>query len=281
MAILVTGAAGVLGGEVARRLAGRCDLRTTDLIAAEAPGAFAQADLVDYEAVLSLVNGCNVVVHCAAIHPWKKYTDEQYLDCNVKATYQVAKACVEARVERLVFASSIAAVGYYSEWTPEVMPVQEHIEPRTHDVYGLTKTLAEEAIRMFHRKAGLKAFCLRPNTFIPMMGIEEGLALLSGWHTDYRDIARAHVLAVDAPLTGVEAVFLTSGVPYTPEDFALSQSDPGAALERYYPGIVAWLAERGVEPPAIAALYSREKARRLLGWEPDFTFDRWWQENRA
>lgn len=281
MTILVTGAAGVLGHLVARALASAHDLRTVDVRPADAPGAFTPADLADYERVLPLVEGCDVVIHCAALHPWKPYTDEQYLDSNVKACFQVAKACSEAGVSKLIFTSSIVAVGYAGEYAPEAMPIPEDAPVRNRDTYSLTKTLAEEIVRHFHRRSGLNAFCLRPPCFIPRAGLAVGLGLLSGHFTDPRDIARAHVLAVDAPVEGVETCFLPPGLPYTPADIAEGQTHPAAVAERYFPGVTAWFAGRGLEIPPLFGLYSDEQAKRRLGWEPEYTFARWWAEHKA
>jgi len=73
MKILVTGSAGVLGSRVARGLVDKYELRTTDILLTDSPGEFIQADLTDYAQASDLIKGCDIVVHCAAIHPWKQY----------------------------------------------------------------------------------------------------------------------------------------------------------------------------------------------------------------
>jgi len=288
MKILVTGSAGVLGSRVARGLADKYELRTTDIlpareviqrIGANSPGEFVQADLTDYTQAHDLVEGCDIVVHCAAIHPWKQYTDEQYIDNNVKAAYQIFKICAQIGVQKLVFTSSIAAVGYNFEI--EEMPVTEDQLPRTMDLYSLTKTVCEETIRMFNRCSGLNAICLRPTNFVPRKDLELGKALLTCGFTHPDDVASAHLKAVKTQVTGVEYCFIAPRVPYTPDDINLSRTEPAAVIERYYPGAPAWFKKRGIEIAPLSTLYSRKKAQTFLGWEPKWDFERWWREKRA
>jgi nucleoside-diphosphate-sugar epimerase len=278
MTILVTGAAGVLGSRVAALLADAHDLRTTDLVPGNAPGKFTPADLTDLEQVRPLVEGCDVVVHCAAVHPWKPYTDEQYLDNNVKACFQVAKASAVAGVAKWVFTSSIAAVGYPGEFAPDEMPIPENAAPRTRDTYSLTKTLAEEVVRRFYRTHGLAAWCLRPVNFIPRDNdVAYGQALLSAMFTDPRDVALAHALAVERPVAGVQTCYLPPDLPFTSADIADVRAGIGVA-ERYYPGLTAWFAARQAEVPAPAGLFDPTVARDQLGWKPEWTLERWWRE---
>jgi nucleoside-diphosphate-sugar epimerase len=234
-----------------------------------------QVDLMNYAQVRAVVEGCDIVVHCAAIHPWKQYTDEQYIDNNVKAAYQVFKACAEIGVQKLVFTSSIAAVGY--NFAIEEMPVMEDQTPRTTDLYSLTKTLCEETIRMFNRRSGLNAICLRPTNFVPREGLELGRALLSCGFTHPDDVASAHLRAVETKVTGIEYCFIAPRVPYTPDDIKRSQTEPSAVIEQYYPGVTAWFAERGIKIGQLGTLYSTEKAKNFLGWQPAWDFERWWK----
>ena len=89
MRIAVTGATGHLGSEVCRQLVA---LGTDDLIRidvrplVEGPGETRQADLSDGAAARAALQGAELVVHCAAVHPWKDYTDDEYLDRNIKGT---------------------------------------------------------------------------------------------------------------------------------------------------------------------------------------------------
>ena len=78
MKILVTGAAGVLGGGIVKRLKNESchDVRGTDIFEGE---GIEKADLCQQDQVQKVVDDAEVVIHCAAVHPWKKYTPDQYI----------------------------------------------------------------------------------------------------------------------------------------------------------------------------------------------------------
>jgi len=278
MKVLVTGSAGVLGSKVAEGLENKCELRTVDVLPTDSPGEFVQVDLTNYSQVSQVIEGCDIVVHSAAIHPWKQYTDEQYIDNNVKAAYQVFKACAEIGVQKLVFTSSIAAVGY--NFAVEEMPVTEEQTIRNTDLYSLTKTLCEETICMFNRRSGLNAICLRPTNFVPREGLELGRALLTCGFTHPDDVASAHLCAVETEVNGVEYCFIAPRLPYTPEDIRLSQTDATAVIEKYYPGAPEWFASRGIKMGPLGTLYSTEKAKNFLGWQAEWDFERWWNNTK-
>ena len=115
--VLVTGAAGHLGSHLVPMLVeqgftvrGLDMLPLPESVAGECD--FTQADLSDREAVRAAMDGVDIVVHTASIHPWKPYTDDQYLDANVKGTWSLYAVAAELGIERIVLTSSIAAFGY-------------------------------------------------------------------------------------------------------------------------------------------------------------------------
>ncbi len=66
----------------------------------------------DPEAVTGLCDGMDQVLHIAAIHPWKQYTTQQYLDLNIKGTHNVIAEAARAKADRLIYTSSVSAIGY-------------------------------------------------------------------------------------------------------------------------------------------------------------------------
>ena len=89
--VLVTGAAGVLGRALVPLLEqdGDVELRLTDIVPVATGHEFREADLSTWDDVAGLCEGVDEVVHIAAIHPWKPYFPQQYLDCNIKGTYNI------------------------------------------------------------------------------------------------------------------------------------------------------------------------------------------------
>src|SRR5438045_1059223 len=102
MRVVVTGAAGVLGSRVAVDLAAAghavrgVDLRPAPDSVRRAGLEALLADLTDPDRCRAAVEGAEVAVHCASIHPWKDYPDALYWDLNVKATHHFLAACVRA-----------------------------------------------------------------------------------------------------------------------------------------------------------------------------------------
>lgn len=280
MRVLITGAAGVLGSSLARVLSERHQVRTTDMVAvADAPD-FRLADLTDADQARAVVEDIEVVVHAAAIHPWKPYTDDQYLDCNVKAVHHLLKACVAAKVRRVVYTSSIAAVGY-GPYAEHEMPVREEQTPQPNDLYGLTKQLGEATCRLFQRRDGLPILCLRPVTFIPRDPLTEGLYLATARGLPAEEIVRAHALAVETESDGFATAYLAPVVPYTPADVIASRQEPAAVIDRYYPGLSQLFASHGLTVPPMRFLFSTEQARSLLGWEARCSIEDWYAAART
>lgn len=275
--VLVTGAAGVLAREIVGLLEqdGGYELRLTDVAPCETPHEFRPVDLTDAAAVAGLADGVDEVLHVAAIHPWKPYTPQQYLDCNIKATYNVLEEAVRAGVDRVIYTSSVAAMGY--EVTPQCpLPLDETKVCRPVDsVYSVTKHVGEQFCQMFQHTRGLRWLALRPGTFIPREQTDPqyGLNLL-GIGVHRADVAQAHLRALQSDLAN-EAFITTAGVPFSREESDELLTDARAVILRHFPQAEALEAAGVALPSSFGLVFSVEKARRLLGYEPEHTFGQW------
>ena len=283
MRVLVTGAAGVLGKAVVSLIEQEADveLLLTDMIPADTRHEFVQADLSKWEEAQHLCDGVQQVLHIAAIHPWKSYSHEQYLDCNIKATYNVLQAAANAKVRRVIYTSSIAAMGY-RRGPAEPLPFDESktCQP-AESLYGISKHVGEQFCEMFRMKNQLPYLALRPGTFVPRQDHDPkfGLALLSHY-VHFSDVAKAHALALKSDLEN-EAVIITAKVPYTHADTEALVSDARSVVLKYFPEAAA-LEDKGIELPAsIPHCYSIAKAERLLGFHPEHNFGEWLQRMLA
>jgi nucleoside-diphosphate-sugar epimerase len=284
MRIAVTGAAGHLGSHLCTRLAamGLTDLVRIDL--RELPAGAGEArttNLAEAGAATEALDGSEVIVHCASVHPWKQYADETYLDLNIKGTWNTYAAAAALGIWRVVLTSSIAAVGY--TFPPSGWPVSESAQSTPCDLYSYTKLSQELVARHFAEFQGITTIALRPPAFMPKNSLETGRLLL-GPFCLVEDIVEAHVAAVlmeEEPPSAFEAFFTTNRLPYGPQDAEVAD-DGWTLAERYYPGVREWfLAREAASPsPWVQAVYSIEKARELLGWEPKWNFGRWWSANR-
>ena len=294
--VLVTGAAGHLGSHLVPALldAGfRVSGLDTVLPGAPLPREcrFLKADLARPEAYRDLLQREEILVHCASIHPWKPYSDEEFLDSNVKGTWQLYAAAKEAGVNKIVLTSSIAAVGYGDPEDRDWPMTEERECEAVSDLYSLTKRAQEDTARLFSKTAGIRTLALRPPAFMPKGELETGF-LLTGAYAVVQDMVAAHVAAVRV-LAGLrkpaiaiedfEAIFTTNALPYTREDAALlgQDGDMRPLARKHWPEAYDWLTEHGYRGGWLPTVYSLEKAKRILDWEPRYNFEQWWAEHGA
>ena len=105
--VLITGAAGNIGGQLRRQFAGKYKLRLSDkrLLTPSAGETFVQADIVDMVAALAISEGADAIVHLggyAAEGPW-----ETILTANIIGCYNVFEAARRNGVTRLVSRAAI------------------------------------------------------------------------------------------------------------------------------------------------------------------------------
>lgn len=195
--IVLTGACGSLGSVLRAPLSKLAqELVSTDI--AEAPAAllpnerFVQADLVDLPAFEALMEGAEMVVHFGAIPDEAPF--ETLLGANFIGAYTVWEAAHRVGARRVVYASSVHAVGM-KENTAGHDTDAEH-DPDTF--YGLAKCFAEDMGRMFWNKRGLEAVCLRILSCTP----EPQNARALGTWLSHGDLVRLVEASVVTPVTG-------------------------------------------------------------------------------
>src|SRR5215467_3843125 len=123
MLVFITGATGFLGSHVARVLADQgaqlrllvrpsSDLRNiADLNVERVAG-----DLRDTASFEKALDGCDAVFHVAADYRlWVRDPDQMYRS-NVEGTRELLRAAKERGVRRVVYTSSVATMGFTSNW---------------------------------------------------------------------------------------------------------------------------------------------------------------------
>jgi nucleoside-diphosphate-sugar epimerase len=170
-AVLITGAAGNLGGKLRRHLASRCPLVLLDRAPAGDPAILA-ADLASWdESWVRHFQGIEVVVHLAA-DPTAQQTWPKLIGPNVDALINVFEAAASAGVRRLVYASSNHVLGGYKDdpepalLTPDVppRPGAHYVvrgESRDSTPYGSAKLFGERLGRAYAAIHGLSVLALR------------------------------------------------------------------------------------------------------------------------
>lgn len=212
MKLVLTGAAGRLGSHLREPLAAMADsLVSSDLaedIGTLYPGeSYARADLTDLAAMTDLLAGADMVVHFGAIGDERDF--ETLLGPNFIGAYTVWEAAHRNGLRRVVYASSIHAVGMHS--TTRALGLDVPHRPDTF--YGLAKCFAEDLGRMYWEKRGLEAVCLRIASCAQVVGPRAlGTWLSTG------DLIRLVSRAIDTPVTGFSTVYGVSDNDRSPFD---------------------------------------------------------------
>ena len=163
--ILITGAAGSLGGHLRRGLTHLADrVRLVDVQEmgeAAAHEELVVCDLADKAAALEVTRGCDAILHFAG-HPREQSFEEIVAD-TLPAAYHVYEGARRHGAKRVVYASSIHAVGFHAvESVPDT-----RVAHRPDTFYGLTKTFVEDLASLYWDKFGVE------------FGLPQNLLLLS------------------------------------------------------------------------------------------------------
>lgn len=170
MTTLVTGANGFVGSALVRALLGQehqvrvlvragSDRRNLEQLDID----LAEGDLTDAASLKRAVRGCSYMFHCAADYRlWIPDPDRMYRT-NVDGTRDLLRAAADAGVGRMVYTSSVAALGINRDRRPadETAPVSL-ADMVGH--YKRSKFLAEQAVRELVEEQGLPVVIVNPST---------------------------------------------------------------------------------------------------------------------
>ncbi len=155
--ILITGASGFIGKQIAGRLLSkgfpvRILARNKEYIKTLFPGAeIIKGDILDGNSLEKAGKGVEKVIHLAGLASYSDRDKERLYDINVKGTEALLKACRNA--EKIIFASSVAVYGEIGKGAKAT----ENYRQRPDSYYGTTKQMAERLVL----GSGLEAVALR------------------------------------------------------------------------------------------------------------------------
>ena len=167
---LVTGATGFVGSAVARaavarghrlRLLVRPDSDRRNV--ADLPAEFAAGDLRDPDSLRAAVAGCDYLMHVAADYRLWVPDPAPMMQANVEGSRTLLRAARDAGVKRIVYCSSVAALGLVGDGTPGTEETPVH-EQAVIGVYKRSKYLAEQAVRTLVRDEAVPAVIVNPST---------------------------------------------------------------------------------------------------------------------
>ena len=210
--IVLTGAAGRLGSYLREPLTQMADtLVSTDMvddIGALYPGErYTQANLESLEEMTAVLKGADMVVHFGAYGDEAPF--EKLLGPNFVGAYNVWEAAYQNGVRRVVYASSVHAVGMHSR-TAAIGLDAPH-KPDTF--YGLAKCFTEDLASMYWDKRGVESVCMR---IFSCAQVNNARAL--GTWLSYDDLIHLVEQSVSTPTTGFTVVYGISNNDRSPID---------------------------------------------------------------
>ncbi|EHK56108.1 NAD-dependent epimerase/dehydratase family protein [Allomesorhizobium alhagi] len=277
--VVVTGGSGKLGRACVKDLLSHgYEVLNVDTVPPAAENCpFVQTDLTDFGQAFEVLAGVDdrlgeieALVHLAAIPAPGKQPNAATFKVNTLSTYNVFEAARRLKIRNVVWASSETVLGLPFDTPPPYAPVDEDYAGRPETAYSLSKLLGEEMAKQFCRwDPELKIIGLRFSNVMepadyarfPSFDADARLRKWNLWaYIDARDASQAIRRALEAPIRGAEIFVIANA------DTVMSR--PNAELmAEVYPGVPLAQGASGNE-----TLLSIEKARRLLGYDPQHSW---------
>jgi len=249
-------------------------------------GSIADRAIVD-----ACMKGVDAVLHAATLHKphVATHSRQDFVDTNITGTLNLLEAAVVNKVRAFVFTSTTSTFG--DALTPPrgapAVWITENVVPIPKNIYGATKVAAEDLCQLFHRDQKLPCLVLRTSRFFPedddlpekRAAFEDANLKANEFlyrRVDVEDVVSAHLLAMEkAPALGFGKFIISATTPFLREDARELGVDAAAVLRRRVPGYEAIYATQGWKMlPALDRVYDNERARSVLGWAPQYDFQR-------
>jgi nucleoside-diphosphate-sugar epimerase len=288
MRILVTGSSGHLGEALMRGL--REDgHEVVGLDILDSPHTNVLGSIADRSCVRRGIDGADAVVHTATLHKPHVGSHERasFVATNVTGTLNLLEEAVRAGVGRFVFTSTTSAFGRALEpaaGQPAAW-ITEDVAPVPRNIYGVTKTAAEDVCELIWRDSGLPCLVLRTSRFFPEPDDRDDVRASYDYlnvkvnellyrRVDIEDVVSAHRRALErAPEIGFGRYVISATTPFTPDELTAVRDDLPAVVSRLFPEYERVYAQQGWRMfPSIDRVYVNERARRELGWSPRYDF---------
>ena len=266
MRIAVTGANGKLGAVVVDYLRDTGhDILSLDRVGVRRDG-FVVVEFTDYGQVVDALSGVDAIVHLAAIPAPGIAPEVETFHNNMLSTFNVFQAARRAGISTIVYASSETLLGIPFDIDPPYVPLDENYDSRPESMYALVKHLEEElAQKLVRWDAALSITALR---FSNVM-VEADYASFASFtaesrkwnlwgYIDARDAAQAVLLSLTRAKLGFDRFIIANSNTVLPVASA-------ELIAEHFPDVEVRGRLREFE-----TLLSIEKARRELGYEPQF-----------
>jgi len=240
-------------------------------------------DVRDPHGIKTAMRGCDAVLHLAALIaiPYSYHSPDTYVDTNIKGTLNVLQAARELDVGKVIHTSTSEVYG-----TAQYVPIDENHPLQGQSPYAATKIGADQLALSFYRSFGTPVGIIRPfNTYGPRQSaravIPTIMAQLAAGKRQIRlgalhptrdfnyirDTVRGFVAMLESPVSVGEVINIGSNHEISIGETArIIMELMGREAE-----IVTDEARLRPEKSEVDRLRADNgKARRLLGWEPEY-----------
>lgn len=226
---------------------------------------FVEADIGDYEQMLAAFEGCDALIHMAAIPSPLRDAEHVVHNNNVVGSYNAMRAAIERGIVRICQASSVNAIGLSFSRSAhfDYFPVDETHPNYSEEPYSLSKWICEQQADCFARRydqiriASMRFHWVvqdRATSAARFGFATEAMAKHLWAYTLSEPAARACLLGLDAAFKGHQVFYIVA--PDTNIDVPSTE-----LAARFFPGVPV----RG-DLSGHNSFFSSAKAERLLGW---------------
>ena len=210
--ILITGAAGSLGTQLRKGLVSTSEIiRITDreeMKDIQPREEVVVSNMADLDAMIEATRDVDAVVHFGGLA--READWDSILESNIIGSYNVYEAARRNGVSRIIYASSVHAIGYHV--------LESHIDAdspiRPDSLYGVAKTFVESLGRLYWDKFGMESLCLRIFSSFPEPADRR---MLWSW-LSFRDCVQYVERGLLAPRLGHTIAFGMSDNTVSPVD---------------------------------------------------------------
>jgi len=288
MRILITGSSGHLGEALVRELKS-LGHEPIGIDRLDAPTTTVVASITDRTEVARAMAGVDAVIHAATLHKphVATHSKQQFIDTNVTGTLTLLEEAVRQRVGSFVFTSTTSAFGMAlrPDRPSEAVWVSEELAPIPRNIYGVTKTSAEDLCQLVAAEHGLPCIVLRTSRFFPeeddmkhaMPDYDDANIKASEYlyrRVDIADIVSAHMLAIErAAELNFDRFIISATTPFVQSDCAELIGNAPAVVKRYCPEYEQVYERLGWRMfDTIGRVYVNARARQKLRWQPRYDF---------
>lgn len=278
MKILVTGNAGTIGVAVEEILRdGGHEIIGFDIKNGQ--------DILNQQQIQDYIQGCDAIVYLAALLGNSEDSANDIMAVNLLGTWHILTAALEAKIKRIVFFSSVEALGVFKgEKPPDYLPLDDAHPCYPTTAYAISKRLGEEMCRFFTNNTGISTICLRPpgvfdaetyEFIITNRRADPDFEWNPFWEygafLDVRDAATAAKCASECPNPGHITLLLCA------DDISSASRTSREMAQSIHPN-VEWRGGQEYEDQPYKALIETKLAKEVLHWIPRY---KWRSDNAS